>query len=306
MTNKKRSYTDKHNTSFIQIGSGQRFSVLLHTQSKPNKQQYFLQLETRERDNLTRSYAVINYGPPFNSSNLLFYPPTSPPLTLPPTDISFLDYQLRPHYSPTYSSRDLPTAAEVTRRVNITVHLSEPDGALIYLEDGYTWNEGLLKEPYLVSLYKNDSVEWPCMARALNNSGLDPITRAFPAEIGEVLEIVIQNTGSDGGEMETHPWHAHGAHYWDLGSGEGVYDAVANEAKWANSTGKPVKREYVPIPASLLFSLSFFTFRMGFEREAQGGLIKNTNADFVIVRQCSIEMCVTREMANLRGGELGD
>lgn len=247
----------------MQIGAGQRFSVLLHTKSKPDKQQYFLQLETRDRDNTTTSYAVINYGPPAfygppgaseslatygppsnsSSSGPSFYPPAKAPLILPPTDINFLEYELAPHHSSTYSSHDMPTAAEVTRRVNITVHLIEPGNQLIYLLNGYPWYEDVPTEPYLVSLYKNDGKEWPSMERALQNDGLDPITRAFPAKIGEVLEIVIQNTGSEGNEMETHPWHAHGAHYWDLGSGLGVYNQAENEAKWKHSKGKPVKRE---------------------------------------------------------------
>ena len=96
-----------------------------------------------------------------------------------------------------------------------------------------------------MSLYKNNGKNFPDFNRALANDGLDPVPVAFPAKIGEVLEIVVQNTGSDGGEMETHPWHAHGAHYWDLGSGPGVYNQAENEAKWARSPGSPVKREYV-------------------------------------------------------------
>ena len=54
---------------------------------------------------------------------------------------------------------------------------------------------------------------------------------------------------------------------------------------------------------SFLF-VFLFHIRNGIEREAEGWLV-NTNANFVIVRQCSIEMCVTRDLANLRGGELG-
>lgn len=37
--------------------------------------------------------------------------------------------------------------------------------------------------------------------------------------MGEVLEIVIQNTGSlDIGRVDDHPFHAHGGHYYDIGS----------------------------------------------------------------------------------------
>ncbi len=81
------------------------------------------------------------------------------------------------------------------------------------------------------------------MERALENNGIDPITRAFPAQIGEVIEIVIQNTGADSGGLDAHPFHAHGSHIWDLGSGNGTYNQTANEEKWASINGGPVKRD---------------------------------------------------------------
>lgn len=61
-------------------------------------------------------------------------------------------------------------------------------------------------EPYLVSLYKDDGVEFPSMQRALQNGGIDNKTGSFPAEIGEVVEIVLQNTGADSGGVDIHPW----------------------------------------------------------------------------------------------------
>lgn len=100
-----------------------------------------------------------------------------------------------------------------------------------------------MPDPYLVRLYRDGGSNWPSMERALLNDGLDPITLAFPAVMGEVIDIIIQGTGSEGNGTETHPWHAHGAHYWDLGSGEGEYNTAANEARWRTSIGHPVKRE---------------------------------------------------------------
>lgn len=141
------------------------------------------------------------------------------------------------------NSKHFPTAEEVTRRVNITSHLEINNGGLLYTINGWTWNEGLVHDPYLVELYKNGGDNWPSMERAVQHDGLDPEAHAFPALVGEVLEIVVQGTGSDGGGTETHPWHAHGAHYWDLGAGEGVYDREANEAKWRDSGAHPIKRE---------------------------------------------------------------
>lgn len=244
------------------ISPGQRFSFLLHTHKKPEKLRYYLQLESREFGGVTRSFAVINYVPQANNATRPIYPPSCPPVKLPPTDPYWLEYSLRPYNNSAFpnasiSSLNFPRADEVTRRVNITAYLSIPNGALIYKINGYTWNEGLVPEPYLVTLYKDGGSNWPSMERALQNDGLDPVTYAFPARMGEVIEIVVQGTGSAGNGTETHPWHAHGAHYWDLGSGEGVYNAAANEARWRSSIGHPVKREYVNlIPMLAVIAMS--------------------------------------------------
>ncbi|KFY33216.1 hypothetical protein V494_07826 [Pseudogymnoascus sp. VKM F-4513 (FW-928)] len=243
------AYTDKFETSFMQVAPGQRFSFLFDTLEKPEKQYYHIQLESREFGNLTRSYAVLNYGPPTTDETPAVYPPASPPITLPKTDPYWLEYSLRPynnskHPAASKNALDFPTAEEVTRRVNITSYLHMVgDGGLEYLINGYTWTEPLVQEPYLVSLYKDGGSNWPSMERALKYDGLDPEMYAFPARIGEVIEIVVQGTGSFGSGTETHPWHAHGAHYWDLGSGEGAYNREENEARWRSSIGKPIRRD---------------------------------------------------------------
>jgi L-ascorbate oxidase len=43
------------------------------------------------------------------------------------------------------------------------------------------------------------------------------------------------------GGFDIHPFHAHGGHYWDLGSGNGTYNAAENEKKLAGYN--PVKRD---------------------------------------------------------------
>jgi L-ascorbate oxidase len=40
---------------------------------------------------------------------------------------------------------------------------------------------------------------------------------------------------------QIHPFHAHGVHYWDLGSGNGTYNATSNAAKLSDYT--PIKRD---------------------------------------------------------------
>lgn len=227
-----RSYTQRYNTSFLQVGSGQRFSVLLKTHSNIKSGTFRIQVENRDRPVLVVGYAILNYG---SKPKAAFFPPASPPLTLPPTDRNFLDYSLSP-----LIPNDFPSACEVTRRITMTVH-QNVQGYITWSTDSYPWTAALPKEPYLVSLYKNDSVEFPNYQRALANHGFDPVTGAFPAHIGEVLEIVIQNTGSDSTGLDSHPYHIHGRHPHDIGSGNGTYDPVANEARLAIT--KPVLRD---------------------------------------------------------------
>lgn len=59
---------------------------------------------------------------------------------------------------------------------------------------------------------------------------------AWPARVGEVLDIVWSSNSGPSGGFDFHPMHAHGAHYWDLGAGAGVYDAAANEERFEGYT----------------------------------------------------------------------
>jgi L-ascorbate oxidase len=230
------SYTKPVNTSYLQIGSGQRFSVLLRTKSRRelSKEQFFMQIETRCRPTLTRSYAVLNYA---GTENKVLSSPPEPPLTLPNTTLGWLDYKLES----LMPDPDFPLSTEVTRRITIRTHQMITNSSIVWAQDNSPWLDTFPSEPYLVSLYKNDGLEFPSLERALGNGGIDPVTRAFPADIGEVIEIVVQNTGSDRGSLDAHPFHAHGSHYYDLGSGNGTYDPIENEE---NLKGvQPVKRD---------------------------------------------------------------
>lgn len=228
------SYTAPLSVDHLQIGSGQRFSVLLRTKSRKEtpKNQFFMQLETRDRPTMTRSFAVLNYA---NGRNML-QPPLTPPITLPNKTYDWLDYQLRP----LKANNGFPQLSEVTRRVYVYAH-QVVSGNIVWAQNTYPWVDTFPKEPYLVSLYKNDGVNFPNYYSAVENGGIDPVTRTFPANIGEVLEIVIQNTGSDNGGVDFHPFHAHGAHYYDIGSGNGTYNIEANEEKLKGT--QPVMRD---------------------------------------------------------------
>jgi L-ascorbate oxidase len=240
-------YTKPYSTSLLQVGSGQRFSTLFRTKTCAEleafgKLDFYLQMETRDRPTAVASYAVLRYrntcinlqsrlADDLQVSTTIL--PTKRPIDLPPTIEGFLDYKLEP-----LSPNDFPPSDEVSRRVfiyaqqQINRYLLWTDNDVSWIDDGAESLPHQISpsEPYLVSLYKNASGYLPNYEASLANYGLDPQTKTYPAKLGEVIEIVFQQVGAHaydgtpGGGLETHPWHAHGSHIYDIGGGPGVYD----------------------------------------------------------------------------------
>nr|BAA24288.1 ascorbate oxidase [Acremonium sp. HI-25] len=229
----------------IQLASGQRFDALFKAKTEEElasegRQTYFIQFETRDRPEVYRGYAVIRYSKASTTPHV----PTIPPLTLPNNTYDWLEYELRP----LIETVTQPTLGEVTRRVIINAsQLTDPQNQhVVWRLANLSWTEAVRQTPLLVDIYKFGDLAIPNYDAALANYGWDPETRAFPAKVGEVLEIVFQNTGSlvgSDGAVDIHPFHAHGEHFYDIGSGDGVYDAEANEAKLVAMNYTAVKRD---------------------------------------------------------------
>lgn len=191
--------------------------------------------------------SAVNQGNPSNAT-LMYgsvpYIPINPPLELPYSE-TWLEYALVNLQQPGYLQPI--DASEVTRRITIgwtQLASSNQSERTIYLgslgplpaDQGYSWWDEApsgpsYPTPYLVDIYKYGEAGAPDYQRAMANGGIDPVLDAWPAQVGEVLEIVWQNEASDGGVYGVHPFHAHGGPYFDIGSGPGWYDANTNNAK---------------------------------------------------------------------------
>lgn len=222
-------YTKSLNTSFLQIGSGQRYSVLLTAKSeeelnKINKRQFYIQMTTLERPANLTNFAVLDYSGGKDTD--LKTVPSTLPLPQASTVSGWLDYELEP----LHEDADFPTLEEVTRRVIIDVH-QNVSTRTIWLQNGYDWVQSFPKSPYLVDIYNGNLDTDESYDRAISRgNGFDNITRTFPANVGEVLEIVWQNQGTQSnGGVDVHPFHAHGRHVYDIGGGDGQYNATLNE-----------------------------------------------------------------------------
>lgn len=227
-------YTKPHRVSHMQVTSGQRFEVLLKTKSagdlaESGKSDWVIQFETKDRPAPYTGFGILRYS---NASPSIKSAPAVAPLRLTNDTYDFLEYALEP-----LTPNGFPSAAEVTRRVHIT-NQQLTKSTIIWQLDGLNWTEDGAEPqntpPYLVDIYKNGPAAMPNYTAALENEGWDPHTLTWPAKIGEVLEIILENTGSlvnDNGGVEYHPFHLHGGHFYDCGSGNGSYDATANEAR---------------------------------------------------------------------------
>ncbi|KYK60778.1 ascorbate oxidase [Drechmeria coniospora] len=230
----------------IQLGSGQRFDAIFKAKTAEElrkaggKMTYVVQYETRDRPSVYRGYAVLRYA---NGGDFPGRPAT-PPLRIPEKTNAWLEYQLQPLYP---GPRGHPTLAEVTRRVvmNSSQLVDPRTGQVVWRLAGLSWTDNAARTPLLVDIYKRGDAAMPSYDDAVRNGGWDPRTKAFPVKVGEVIEIVLQNTGSlkNGGSVDVHPFHAHGQHFYDLGSGDGLYDAAANEAKVVAMGYKAVERD---------------------------------------------------------------
>lgn len=234
-------YTKPVATDYLQISSGQRYSVLLKTKTEAelqeaNSRQFYFQLTTLGRPAVLTTFAVLEYSS--STTTDLTTVPVTPPLPVANVTYGWMDYALEP-YTP---SSDFPTAAEVTRRIIINVH-QNISTHVIWLQSGYDWMETTPQSPYLVDIFTGKLDLQASYERAIASGyGFDNQTRLFPAQMDEVLEIVWQNQGAvDSGGLENHPFHGHGRHYYDIGGGDGLYDAEENEKRLEGTN--PVTRD---------------------------------------------------------------
>ncbi|KAI1432080.1 L-ascorbate oxidase [Xylaria sp. CBS 124048] len=299
-------YTKPVQVDHLQLGSGQRYDVLLKAKSQDElnaegRTQYWIRYETRGRSPGLEGYALLQYNVSMSDSatkakrgmgmgmgmgmglgRFWFSHPGSPPaitqkakqisahkggkghahpkrpgknpkkspVSLPP-DGSLTDW-LEDSLESLNSSAPFPTLSEVTRTVYITVEEKiingtytggSITGSMIWVNNDLTWTDeeaaDMKYKPYLISAYLTGRT--PDYDYAVKHKGWDPGMRAFPAQVGEVLDIVWLSNSGPSGAFQYHPMHAHGEHYWDLGSGNGTYDAVVNEAKFQNYT--PARRD---------------------------------------------------------------
>ncbi|KAL8386838.1 hypothetical protein RB599_002135 [Gaeumannomyces hyphopodioides] len=163
-------YTQPAVTDHVQLGSGQRFSVLLQTRTEDDiaagdgKTQFWIRFESRDRPKTVAGYALLQYDMPDSQSvpqqgqeaPLPQELPATSPVVLPTETSSWLEYTLQ-SLDPEEAAR-FPRLSEVTRTVYITMaqHLGSGeyvDGTIngtLQWAYGHTspWHSSLLPIPH--------------------------------------------------------------------------------------------------------------------------------------------------------------
>jgi L-ascorbate oxidase len=256
-------YTQPASTDLIQMGAGQRYDFIIHTKTEEElrslgRSMFWMQIEPRYRDINSTSYAILSYKTDlgFNSTVPSSAPP-EPPIDIPFNNQYWMEYTLQP-----LQPNGFPSAKQVTRQVFLASSQLISKSGFSWTVSNRTWTENNEHEddtpynntnsrpntPYLVDIYRRGEAAIPDYNKAVQEyGGWDPDFNVYPAKVGEVVDIILINepNGIAGG-FDAHPWHIHGDHVYDLGSGPGTYNATENEEKLIGYN--PIQRD-----TSLLF-----------------------------------------------------
>ena len=241
-------------TDIVHMGSGQRYDFLMKSKTeqelaKLGKTEFWLQIETRYRQQNNTFYALLSYEShsPYNRS-IPHDPPTTKPIQIPYKVQNWMEYTFEP-----FEDNGMPLASEVTRQVFLHADQITQLGKLHWTANNHSWTDadqgdvvsgtGQTDTPYLVQIYEKGEKAIPNYHDAITKyGGWDPKLNVYIAKAGEIIDIILVNepNGIAGG-FDTHPWHIHGGPVWDLGSGQGSYDASRNEQKLKGYN--PIRRD---------------------------------------------------------------
>jgi FtsP/CotA-like multicopper oxidase with cupredoxin domain len=125
-------YTKPWSTGHLQLGSGQRFSIVLKTKTEAelaaaNKTSFWVRYENRDRPTNISGYAFLQYTVDGSNATRPSDLPAKPPITLPSNVTNWAEYALEA----LKPAEVFPKLSEVTRTVTITMRQVLYNGAYV-------------------------------------------------------------------------------------------------------------------------------------------------------------------------------
>ncbi|KNZ59038.1 L-ascorbate oxidase [Puccinia sorghi] len=241
-------FIKRTSSSFMQLGSGQRYSFLLKTktlkqlQDQGGQRDFYGRVESRWREKRDMGSFILRYDLSSSASGRSNGNKESAPVPSPkprnyfnqiitnPTDLDKIvplpteeQEWIESRFRPLLRKKDAPTAAQVSRRIFISSQQRKtPDGTVNWFVNNMTYFENKHRVPLLVQAYTHGLK--PDYEAASRNNGYDAKLDAYPVKLGEVIEFVIVNTASTVNVSEAHPWHLHGQKFYVIGQGYGEFN----------------------------------------------------------------------------------
>ncbi len=254
-------------TKFLHINTGQRYSVLitgkssdeLATDRDKGIKFYWLEGHTTERPVQTEDvFAAVYYDkvdtplqamPQMNVAQAN-QDPKNPTYKSSVWGFEYPAYNREDYLlQPIDKYTDMPSYQDVKYSVVINTH-QEVAATITWQQNGRTWFGPRDDIPTLIALIDGENLqEYTPLAVDDNHFDTNQANNQYFVNTGDVIEIVIQNIATqdqgDAGNIaaDAHPWHLHGAHYYDMGHGPGAYDAKANEQLIKDGKRIPIKRD---------------------------------------------------------------
>ncbi|KAI9256505.1 Cupredoxin, partial [Phascolomyces articulosus] len=223
--------TKPYDVDWLEIGPGQRFSVLIHTDDmEDDDSDNVFPIATSYRwrhrppgGHTENGFAYLRYSKSKKPRSSTLYKPVLPEKNdeLPEfpqenqPDWFWRDIAPLEEYSD-FESTFLSAPADRTIKLRSTSS-KQADGITRYLMNGRMPVE---RERPILMDFMQGRLRADMVHQDVDGYALDRHT--FPIKIGEVVDIVLQNTKS-GRNCLIHPWHTHGHSHYMIASGPGEY-----------------------------------------------------------------------------------
>ena len=202
-------YINPVSVTSVQLNSGQRVSVLVTMNQVPGRA-YPMTTGIRWRQLGPAGYGYLSYSTvPLSMNTTLLSTSARESLPSRPnwiySNISMLS---------TYGYPVMPPQATKQFILSSRQHNSS-EGHIRWMVNGASF-EIPTKEPLLMAAYEGRDEFYSAIPKASRSL-------VFEIQHLDVVDIVLQNTVSLSRVCLQHPWHLHGHHFWELGSGPGNY-----------------------------------------------------------------------------------
>ncbi|KAK9760000.1 hypothetical protein K7432_016420 [Basidiobolus ranarum] len=210
------SYLAHKTVNHLQISPGQRYSALVHTDQQPGN--FYLKSEIMEpAPALNNGLGILHYSDASVPDTKAVNPVVTAPIV---RRLSFLEefelFKPLPGF-PTHSEIAYPK--EFDREILIEIRETEE---ISYLNG---ISHEISKGNMLQALYSGKRSTQPDYEIAIANGGYDATRETYPIRLGEVIQVVLQNTYmNESRACISHPFHLHGHSIYDLGGGYGKYN----------------------------------------------------------------------------------